>query len=214
MIDKELLINCIKSSNTITETMKKMGISVRGKNYNTIKKYISIYQIDISHFIPHTSKSNYSKTISLKDALVENSNYSTGNLKKKLYKEKIKERKCELCGQDENWNGFNMSLILDHINGICNDHRIENLRIVCPNCNATLSTHCGKNKKRKITHFCLCGNVKLKSSKTCKDCKNKKSRKVLRPEKNVILEDIKNLGYKRTGQKYGVVGNSIRNWIK
>jgi len=59
-----------------------------------------------------------------------------------LYQEKLKNKVCELCGQDENWNGKKMSLILDHINGINNDNRLENLRIVCPNCNATLDTHC------------------------------------------------------------------------
>lgn len=53
-----------------------------------------------------------------------------------------------MCGQGEEWNGKKMSLILDHINGVHNDNRLENLRIVCPNCNATLDTHCGKNNKK------------------------------------------------------------------
>lgn len=61
---------------------------------------------------------------------------------RKIYEAGLKQRKCELCGQGEDWNGMKISLILDHINGINNDHRIENLRIVCPNCNATLDTHC------------------------------------------------------------------------
>ena len=63
------------------------------------------------------------------------------------YKEGIKKRKCELCGQGEEWNGKHMSLILDHINGNPNDNRLENLQIVCPNCNATLPTHCRGHKK-------------------------------------------------------------------
>jgi len=54
-------------------------------------------------------------------------------------------RNCEKCGQDEWWYGKRMALILDHINGDNSDHRIVNLRIVCPNCNATLPTHCRKN---------------------------------------------------------------------
>jgi len=40
-----------------------------------------------------------------------------------------------------------MSLILDHINGKRDDHRIENLRILCPNCAATLETHCGRKNR-------------------------------------------------------------------
>ena len=62
-----------------------------------------------------------------------------------------------LCGQDENWKGVKISLILDHINGIYNDNRIENLRIVCPNCNAGLDTFAGRNNK-KVKNQCSCGN--------------------------------------------------------
>jgi len=84
--------------------------------------------------------------------LIENSEYRhTSNLKERLYKEGLKKRECELCGQGEEWRGKKMSLILDHINGTNNDNRIKNLRIACPNCNATLDTHCGKNKNSRGT---------------------------------------------------------------
>ena len=69
-------------------------------------------------------------------------------LKKRLYIEGLKKRECELCGQGEEWKGKKMSLILDHINGVHDDNRLINLRIVCPNCNATLETHAGKNKNK------------------------------------------------------------------
>ena len=49
-------------------------------------------------------------------------------------------RRCELCGQTESWRGRTMALILDHVNGVPTDNRLENLRIVCPNCAATLDT--------------------------------------------------------------------------
>ena len=67
--------------------------------------------------------------------------------------------RCELCGQGELWHGRPMGLILDHVNGVRDDHRIENLRIVCPNCAATLDTHCGrKNRLEPVDRECLlCG---------------------------------------------------------
>jgi 5-methylcytosine-specific restriction endonuclease McrA len=36
---------------------------------------------------------------------------------------------------------------LDHINGNHHDNRLENLRILCPNCHAQTDTYRGKNKK-------------------------------------------------------------------
>ncbi len=79
--------------------------------------------------------------------LVADSTYSRGALKRQLYAAGLKQRQCELCGQDESWRGRKMALILDHINGVATDNRIENLRIVCPNCAATLDTHCGRKNR-------------------------------------------------------------------
>ena len=73
-----------------------------------------------------------------------------------LYATGLKQRECELCGQGELWRGRAMSLILDHINGVGDDNRLENLRIVCPNCAATLDTHCGRNL-RLVRSCASCG---------------------------------------------------------
>lgn len=123
-----------------------------GGNFNTLQKYIKLYNLDSSHFIKNYEamcnvKKN--KKIPLDQILIEHSTYDRTHLKTRLYETGLKERKCEMCGQNEEWNGKHMSLILDHINGIHNDNRIENLRIVCPNCNATLDTHAGKNIKNR-----------------------------------------------------------------
>jgi hypothetical protein len=56
----------------------------------------------------------------------------------------------KLCPTNYGFLKKKLSLILDHINGDRYDNRIENLRIICPNCNAALETHCGKNKKGNI----------------------------------------------------------------
>ena len=69
--------------------------------------------------------------------------------KQLLLKHNIKENKCECCGITE-WNGKAVSMNLDHINGINNDNRIQNLRFICPNCDRQLETYGSKNRKNKL----------------------------------------------------------------
>lgn len=61
--------------------------------------------------------------------------------------------KCDICGGEE-WQGQPMPLVLDHHNGDPEDHRLNNLRLVCGNCNMQLPTFAGRNfgkgrKKRR-----------------------------------------------------------------
>lgn len=214
-MEKKVLLEAVKSSKTKTECLKKLGLRAAGGNYKTLMKYINRYNIDISHFnsdeIRKQKLSLLGKTkkIPLIDILTTGSTYNRGHLKERLFNDGIKKRKCELCGQNEMWNGKKMSLIIDHINGVWDDNRIENLRIVCPNCNATLPTHCGKNKKTE----------EPKIDKRTILTKNKeefliRSRKVERPDYNTLISEVELFGYTGTGKKYGVSDNTIRKWIK
>lgn len=47
---------------------------------------------------------------------------------------------CAICGISE-WRGRRLVLHLDHINGINNDNRFENLRLLCPNCHSQTDTY-------------------------------------------------------------------------
>ena len=74
-------------------------------------------------------------------------NVSRGAVKRTILRKKLIEYKCSCCGILPHWNGSPMVLVLDHINGIRNDNRLENLRFVCSNCNSQLPTFTGRNKK-------------------------------------------------------------------
>lgn len=228
---EENLREIISISTNIGDVLNRLNLRRAGGNYKVVNDYIKKYNIDTSHFDYKKFKIGQppkNKT-PLSDILIEGSDYSRSNLKKRLYDEGILERKCCLCGQDENWNGMKISLILDHINGIHNDNRLENLRIVCPNCNAGLETFAGRNvkrenKERKVekinqntkieTSYDYTSGMKLKSSKKCEKCFHIERRKVERPPLEQLMKEVDEFGFSATGRKYGVSDNAIRKWIK
>lgn len=121
-----------------------------------------------------------------------------------------------------------MSLILDHVNGVPNDNRIDNLRIVCPNCAATLATHCGR-KNRLLDRECvLCGKLfrpRQAQQRYCSpECGTRHKtrrrapkpslRKVPRPSYDQLMSDVRSGSLLAASRKYGVSDNAIRKWIR
>ena len=85
------------------------------------------------------------------DSLVftENSKIARHHVKNRIIKRKLLEYKCACCGIEAIWNNKPMPLILDHINGINDDNRLQNLRFVCSNCDSQLDTYKSRNIKKK-----------------------------------------------------------------
>ena len=145
---KEFLESLVKQSLNMWEVVEKAGVKRQEGNYRYISKLVKKYKIPKDHFINQRGKNV--RSIPLEEYLVKGKFLTiNGNiLKKKLFKAGLKENKCEKCGLGDIWNNEKISLILDHIDGDRENNLLENLRILCPNCNATLETHCGKNKLR------------------------------------------------------------------
>ena len=56
---------------------------------------------------------------------------------------------CHDCGLTE-WRGRPIVLQLEHINAVINDSRIENLKMLCPNCHSQTQTYCGRKTPHDI----------------------------------------------------------------
>lgn len=147
---KEQFQQAVGKSKSIADVCKILGLVAKGNNYETIKKYINLYSLDVSHF----TGARWNKGIrylshtcltSLDDILQENVSYSSDMLKKRLIAEGLKQQKCECCGVSE-WMGKPLSLELHHINGNHYDNRLNNLQILCPNCHSLTENYCRRNK--------------------------------------------------------------------
>ena len=67
--------------------------------------------------------------------------------KAKLIREGHLRDSCAHCGISE-WRGERLVVQIDHINGVSDDWRMENLRMLCPNCHSQTATFSGRNLKR------------------------------------------------------------------
>jgi Zn finger protein HypA/HybF involved in hydrogenase expression len=168
---KEELEAIVKESFSKAECLRKLNLRPAGANYKWLDKMIKKFDLNISHFTgkgwsfgKQLGISNRSKPLC--EILVENSDYSNSNaLKKRLLKEGKKEYKCEKC-LNATWNELPIPLELEHSNGINTDNRIENLKLLCPNCHAQTPHYRGKNKLSSLNERRELNRVKF--GETCK----------------------------------------------
>jgi hypothetical protein len=220
-------------SRSYSEVLRHLGMRPAGGNHSLLRRYVDeIWKIPTEHFDGGGCRIPVRERVPLEQVLVQDSTYSRSNLKPRLYEEGLKERRCEMCGQDENWQGRTMSLILDHINGVPDDNQLENLRIVCPNCAATLDTHCGRKNRREpeIRNCRRCGRefqAKYRDHRYCShSCGSRwdraklrgrprpEYRRASRPPYEQLMAEIAATSYCAVGRKYGVSDNAVRKWVK
>jgi len=140
---KEYLISYVQKAHSIREVLRLLGYSASsGSMFKFISRKIKEYGIDTSHF----NMTHNIKKIPLEDILVENSMYCRTHLKRRLLEIGVIKNECSICGLKGVWNDKPITMRLDHINGSSCDNRIENLRMICPNCDSQLETYCGKRK--------------------------------------------------------------------
>ena len=141
----EELKEIVDSSSTNTEVLLKLGYTRSGASGKTLRNRCERYGITL----PSDREDNVNKKASpmtLED-LTENSTRTTTTIRRFILREQVIPYQCSICHNEGSWEGNPLTLQIDHINGINNDHRLENLRFLCPNCHSQTDTFATRNKR-------------------------------------------------------------------
>jgi predicted RNA-binding Zn-ribbon protein involved in translation (DUF1610 family) len=153
-VSKEQLELIVSDSSSYSEILRKLNIFSQGSNINTLKRRIEYEKINTSHIKKGLDSNKGKKFGPNKNKIpndllfVRDSGTSRSVVRTRLIRENIISYSCSECGLEPKWKGNPLSMVLDHINGIPNDNRIENLRFLCPNCNSQMDTFAGRNTNR------------------------------------------------------------------
>lgn len=147
-IDFEQISYAVKSSVSMAEAASKVNL-----HFSTFKKYAK----KLGVYMPNPGRKGISKPkkegagkIPLDEILSGlHPQYQTYKLKHRLYDAGIKSNQCENCNTNS-WNGQILECELDHVDGNRTNHKLENLKILCPNCHSQTSTFRFKRGRGEI----------------------------------------------------------------
>ncbi|MBU0750512.1 HNH endonuclease, partial [Patescibacteria group bacterium] len=143
----------VAKSRSVRQVLQQLGLREAGGNYRQFARYAELYQLDIQHFTGKGSnrgiKIPREPVRQISEILQLNSFAAPRNLKRRLFKEGLKKQECEECGWAKVSPDGRLPVEMDHINGDPLDTRLENLRILCPNCHSLKPTHRGSNIKKR-----------------------------------------------------------------
>ena len=147
-----MLRDAVASSLSIAQVIRALGLVPAGGNYDQVQRRIKELSLDTSHMTGSAWNKGGAfkpcKERPLEKLLVAGTWTASHKLKQRLFRAGLKSPVCELCGWASASPDGRVPVELDHINGDRFDNRLENLRIVCPNCHSLQPTHRGLNQAR------------------------------------------------------------------
>ncbi len=153
---KDELSSLVEKSSTFAQILAAFGLQNKGGNGYTLKQRLNHDNISFTHItsrkLENQRKGLKHPPVSNDKLFIENSIYGHTTVRRHVIKYNLKPYVCAICGLQPFWNGKSLPLILDHINGKNNDHRLNNLRFICPNCEYQTETHGSKNYSAGRVH--------------------------------------------------------------
>ena len=150
--DLKQLPDAVKAASCWADVCRYLGRPPGGTSQATIIRWVKKLNLDTSHFDPKIGgrRSMKIRETPSEKMFTDNSLYPRSYIRKRLLRDSIIEYKCDRCHNNGVWMGDKLSLQVEHKNGISNDHRLENLCWLCPNCHSQTPTYSGKNRVRVV----------------------------------------------------------------
>lgn len=144
--DPSAVAAAIASSRTVAEAIRRLGGDVKTHTRRRLRAVIEEHQIDTSHMLGQgwARGRRFPQNRVPVAEMFEREHVTSSEMRKKLIAEGYKDHRCEGCGHTQ-WEGQPIPLELDHIDGDRTNNRLENLRLLCPNCHALTPTYRGRN---------------------------------------------------------------------
>ncbi len=217
LTDKEFE-DLVKSSLNTSEVLFKLGYSTVGNSwgYSQIKQRMSELNLSGKDFRKKSAiiELNSENKVNPNELYCENSKHPRSVLRKNIITDKLIPYKCAVCGIVE-WQGKKLSLELDHINGVNNDNRLENLRFLCPNCHSQTITYGSKNKNKTNIEYEITEELKNSVISEYVELKNqKKVSEKLNIKLKIIKEIIDSSGLGKSNQKYVIQYDKDQNELR
>jgi len=145
----EQLRDAVSASTSFRQVLIRLNVAPFGGNYGVLRRAIQKHCIDTSHFVGRSWSRGriLSMRKPLESYLHLSSSIHSYKLKRRLLRAGVLEPLCVGCGLKK-WLDSPIPLELDHINGNNRDNRLENLRLLCPNCHALTPTYRSRRRPK------------------------------------------------------------------
>lgn len=205
----------VASNISIAGTIRSIGRAIVGSNYKWVKKEVDRLNLDISHWRGRAHGTTPQHKHPTETIFIENSKISRGVAKKRIIKDRLIPYKCSRCQCEPVWMDERLVFVLDHINGVRNDHRLENLRFLCPNCNSQGDTFAGRNllnRPRKEPKRCACGRVS--PSGKCRSCTQLERLPLHNwPPIEILCQHIYDTSFVKVAREIGLTDSGVKGYI-
>ena len=214
------LITAVAQADCFVDVLQTLNLAPIGGNYRTIYRNVLRLGLSTKHFTQKRRREALQQVQNNKETprelvLCVGSLKKSGQISKYLRKYNLIPYVCLFCGNPGLHRGLRLTLQVDHINGVPNDNRLENLRFLCPNCHTQTDTFAGRAcRKTHAPRYCPCGQpVKGRQTYCSPSCATKSHSKP-KVAYTLLQARYRELqSYRAVAKEFGVSDTTVKNAV-